>query len=108
MFAIIIMQDLSFTSLLSKTIKIKIYRNIILPVLCGCETWSLTLREKRRQKVTENRVLRIIVGPKRGEVTVEWRTLHKEETNDLNASPNSWVVQSRRMMCGACDTYGRH
>ena len=102
------MQDLPFTSLLSKTIKNKIYRNIILPVLCGCETWSLTLREKCRQKVTENRVLRRIFGPKWDEVTVEWRTLHKEEPNDLNASPNSWVVQSRRMMGGECGTYGRH
>jgi hypothetical protein len=65
----IIMQDLSFTSLLSKNIKIKIYRNISLPVLCGCETWSLTLREKPRMKVIENMVLRRIFGPKKGEVT---------------------------------------
>ena len=53
--------------LLSKNLKIKIYRNIILPVvLYGCETWSLTLREERRLRVSENRVLRRVFGPKRG------------------------------------------
>jgi len=57
-----------------KNLKIKIYRNIILPVvLYGCETWSLTLREERRLRVFENRVLRRIFGPKRDEVTGEWR-----------------------------------
>jgi hypothetical protein len=56
--------------MLSKNQKIKIYRTIILPVvLCGCETWSLILREERRPKVFENRVLRRIFGPKRDEVT---------------------------------------
>jgi len=54
---------------LSKNIKIKIYRTIILPVLCGCETRSLTLREERRWRILENRVLRKIFGPKRDEVT---------------------------------------
>ena len=93
----IIMQDLSCSSLLSKTTKIKIHRNINLPDLCGCETWSLTLKEKRRLKVIENRVLRRIFGPKRDEVTGEWRRLHKEKPNDLNASLNSWVIKSRRM-----------
>jgi hypothetical protein len=54
-------------------IKIKIYRTIILPVvLCGCETWSLTLREDRRLRVFQNRVLKLL-GPKRNEVTGEWR-----------------------------------
>jgi hypothetical protein len=58
----------------------KIYRTIILPVvLYGCETWSLTLGEKRRLRVFENRVLRRIFGPKRDEVTWEWRKLHNEE-----------------------------
>ena len=67
---------LSF-SLLYKNLKIKIYRTIILPVvLYGCETWSLTLREERRLRVFENRVLRIVFGPKRDEVTGEWRELH--------------------------------
>jgi hypothetical protein len=53
--------------------KIKIYKTTIFPVLYGCETWSLTLREKRRLRVFENRVLRRVFGPKRDEVTVEWR-----------------------------------
>ena len=62
------------SSLLSKKLKIKIHRNIILPVvLYGCETWSLTLREERRLRVFENRVLRRVFGPKRDEVTGEWR-----------------------------------
>jgi hypothetical protein len=66
--------------LLSKNLKIKIYRTTILPVvLYGCETWSLTLRGKRRLRVFENRVLRRIFGPMRDEVTGEWRKLHSEE-----------------------------
>ena len=56
-------------------------------VLYGCETWSLTLREERRLRVFENRVLRGIFGPKRGEITGEWRKLHNEELNDLYCSP---------------------
>ena len=63
--------------------KVKIYRTIILPVLYGCETWSLTLKEERRLRVFENRLLRRILGPKRDEVTGEWRRLHDEELNDL-------------------------
>ena len=59
-------QNLLSSSLLSKKLKIKIYRTIILPVvLYGCETWSLTLREERRLMVFENRVLRRVFGPKR-------------------------------------------
>jgi hypothetical protein len=55
--------------LLSKNLKIKIYKTIILPVvLYGCATWSLTLTEKYRLRVFENRVLRRIFKPKRGEV----------------------------------------
>jgi hypothetical protein len=54
---------------ISKNIKIKIYRTIILPVLFGCETWSLTLREEHRLRVFDIRVLRRIFGPKRDEVT---------------------------------------
>jgi hypothetical protein len=74
---------LSF-SLLSKNFKIKIYRTVIIPVVFyGCETWSLTLREERRMRVFEIRGLRGIFGPKRDEVTGEWRKLHNEELNDL-------------------------
>jgi len=85
--------------LLSKNLKIKIYRTIILPVvLYGCENWSLTLREERRLRVFENRVLRRIFGPKRDEVTREWKTLHNEELNNMQSSPNVvWVIKSRRM-----------
>jgi len=85
--------------LLSKNLKIKIYRTIILPVvLYGCETWSLILREERRLRVFENRVLRRAVGPKRDEVTGEWRKLHSEELGDLYSLPNIVrVVKSRRM-----------
>jgi len=63
-------QNILSSSLLSKNLKIKIFRTIILPVvLCGCETWSLTLREECRLRVFENRVLRRIFGPKRDELT---------------------------------------
>ena len=77
-------QNFLSSSLLSKIIKIKIYRTVILPlVLYGCKTWSLTLREERRLRVFENRVLRMIFGSKRDEVTGEWRKLHNEELIDL-------------------------
>jgi hypothetical protein len=56
--------------------------------LYGCETWSLTLREEHRLRVFENRVLRRIFGPKRDEVTEEWRKLHNEELHILHSSPN--------------------
>jgi hypothetical protein len=72
--------------LLSKIINIKIIQTVILPVLCGYETWSLTLREERKLKFFENRVLRKMFGPKTEEVTREWRRLHKEELNDLYSS----------------------
>jgi len=75
--------------LLSKNLKIRIYRTIILPVvLYVCKTWSLTLREERKLRVFENMVLRRIFGPRRDEVTEEWRRFHNTELNDLYSSPN--------------------
>ena len=87
------------------------YGTIILPVvLYGCVTWSLTLREERRLRVFENRVLRRIFGPKRDgvtgewrkvrneEINVEWGKLHNKELNDLYSSPNIVrVIKSRRI-----------
>ena len=88
------MQNLLSSSLLSKNLKIKIYRTIILPVvLYGCETWSLTLREERRLKVFQNRVLRRIFGPKRVEVTGEWKYCAGDKIK-------------KNEMGGACSAYG--
>ena len=65
-----LVQNLLSSRLLSKSLKIKIYRTVILPVvLYGCETWSLTLREERKLRVFENNVLRRIFGPRRDAVT---------------------------------------
>jgi hypothetical protein len=74
--------------LISKNLKIKIYKTVILPVvLYGCETWSLTFREEHRLRVFENRVLRRIFGPKR-EGDGSWRKLHNDELHSLYSSPN--------------------
>jgi hypothetical protein len=67
-------------------------------VLYGCETWSVTLREKHRQRVFENRVLRRIFGPKRDDVTGEWRKLHNEELHSLYSSPNIIRQMQSRIM----------
>jgi hypothetical protein len=70
-------QSLLSSRLLSRNVKVKIYKTIILSVvLYGCVTWSVTLREENRLRVFENRVLRRIFGPKRDEVTGELRKLH--------------------------------
>jgi hypothetical protein len=93
-------QNLLSSRLLSKNIKIRIYKTIILPVvLYGCETLSLTLREEHRLRVFENRVLRIF-GPKRDEMKGDWRKVHKEGLHNLYSSPNIRVIRmirSRRM-----------
>ena len=93
------MQSLLTSRLLSKNLKIKIYRNIILPlVLYGSETWSLTAWEERKLRVFEDMVLRRIFGPRRDEVTEQRRRLHNEELNGLYSSLNIVrVIKSRRM-----------
>jgi hypothetical protein len=85
--------------LLSRNVKDKIYKSIILPVvLYGCETWSLTLREEHRPRVFENRVLSRIFGPKRDEVAGEWRKLLNEELHNLYSSPDIIrQIKSRRV-----------
>jgi hypothetical protein len=78
---------------------IKIYGIITLRVvLYGCAACSHTLTEEQRLVVFENRVLKIIFGPKRDEITREWRKLNYEELNDLYSSPNTIrVIKSRKM-----------
>jgi len=77
-------QNLLFSSMLPKNLKIKIFRTIISPVvLYGCETWSLTLTEEHILRVFKNRVLGKIFGLKRDEVTKEWRKLHNEKLHQL-------------------------
>ena len=77
------------SSLLSKKLKVKTYKTIILPaVLYGCETWSLTLREEHRLRMFEKKVLRKIFGAKKDEITGEWRKLHNAELHALYSSSN--------------------
>jgi hypothetical protein len=82
--------------------KIRIYKTMILPMaLYGCETWSLTLRDEHRLGVFENRVLRRIFGPRRDEVTGEWRKLHNEELHHLYSSPSiNIIIKSRIRWAG--------
>jgi len=92
-------QNLLSSNLRLKNLKIWIYRTIILPVvLYRCETWSLTLREERKLRVFENKMLRRIFGPKKDDIIREWRKLHNMELNGLYSSPNFFrVIKSRRM-----------
>jgi hypothetical protein len=83
-----ILFSLLSSHLLSRNVKVKIYKTIFLPVLYGCGTWSLTLREEHRLRVLENRVLRRIFGLKRDEVTGELRELYNEELHKLFSSPD--------------------
>jgi hypothetical protein len=91
-------QNLLSSRLISKNLKNKIYKTVILPVvLYGCETWSLALGEQHRLRVFENRMLRTIFGPKREE-DGSWRKLHNGELHSLYSSPNIvTVIKSRRM-----------
>jgi hypothetical protein len=67
-------------------------------VLYGCETWSLAVREEHKLRVFENRMLRIIFGPKRDGVTGGWRKLHNEDFHNLYSSPSIIrIIKSRRM-----------
>jgi hypothetical protein len=82
-------QSLLSSCLLSRKLKVKIYKTIILPVVSyGCETWSLTLREEHRLRVFENKLLRRIFGPKRDEVMEEWRQMHNGEHDNLYSPPD--------------------
>ncbi|KAJ4435542.1 hypothetical protein ANN_18158 [Periplaneta americana] len=92
-------EKLLSSSLLSKDLKVRIYKTVILPVvLYGCETWTLTLREEHRLRVFENKVLRKIFGAKRDEVTGEWRKLHNTELHALYSSPDIIRdIKSRRL-----------
>jgi hypothetical protein len=96
---VIVLCRISSPSLLSKSVKIKIYRTIIFPVvLYGCESWSLTLREECRLRVFEIKVLRRIFGSKRDEVTGEWRRVHNKELYAVYSSLNIiQVIKSRRL-----------
>jgi hypothetical protein len=91
-------ENLLSSSLPSKNIRFMVQRTIILAVVWyGCETWSLTLREDRRLRVFDSRVVRIICGPKRDGVTRNWRKVHNEELTYLYSAPNILVLKSRIM-----------
>jgi len=83
----------------SKSLKVNMYRTLILPVVFyGCETWSLILREERKLRVFENMALKRIFGPRRDKVKGERRRFNNEKLNDLHPSPNIvQVIKSIRM-----------
>jgi hypothetical protein len=96
-----LVQNLLSSRLISKNLKIKTYKTVIFPVVpCGCETWSLALREEHRLRVFENRVLWRIFGPKREEDGL-WRKVHNDELHSLYSSPNIVrVIKSRMRWAG--------
>jgi len=98
---------LSAALAIQKNLEIKIYRTIFPVGVYGCEIWSLALREERRLCVFENGALSRIFGPKRDELTGEWRKLHNKELNDVYGSPNFAGDQNEKNeMGGACSSYG--
>jgi hypothetical protein len=100
-------QSLLSSRLLSRNVKVKIYKTIILPVvLYGCETWYLTLREGHRLRVFENRVLRRMFGPKTDEMSGEWRKLHNEELHNLYSSPDIIRQVKGNEVGRECGTHG--
>jgi hypothetical protein len=96
------------SSLMSKNMKIKICRRIILSVvLRGCETWSFTLREVHRLRMFENRVLRKLVWPKRDEVTGEWKNYITMCSVPFTKYHSGDQIE-KNQIGRACSTYGRH
>jgi hypothetical protein len=101
-------QSLLSSRLLSRNVKVKIYKTIIQPVVFyGCETWSLTLREDHRLRVFENRVPSRIFGPERDEVTGELRKLHNEELYNLYSYPDVIRQVKANEVGRAYGTHGR-
>jgi hypothetical protein len=94
-----LVQSLLSSRLLSRNLKVKIYKTVILPVVFyGCKTWSPTLRERHRLVVFEKRALRRIYILKRDEVTGEWRKMHNEDLHNFYSSSNIIrKIKSRRM-----------
>jgi hypothetical protein len=93
-----LVQNLLSFCLLSKSIKIRIYKTIILPVvLYGSESWSLTLKEEHRLVVFEKRVLRRILGSSGDEAKGGWRKQHNEELHNLYSSPSIIKIIKSRM-----------
>jgi hypothetical protein len=103
-------QNILSSCLVSKNLKIKIYKTVVSPVvLYGCETWPLTLREGHRLRVSENRVLRRIFGTKK-EVDGSWKKLYNDELHNLYSLPKivrviksrwlSWAGHVARMVVG--------